>query len=99
MRAQIGLSEGGKVVARIENGVAWDNGCDFGQELTARTKYRGLIKKRLMPVAIDGPLPEPGTLVPREDGGEAGEIRSGQGDRSVAVIRVEALEMGGEVDG
>jgi folate-binding protein YgfZ len=32
------------------NGVAWDKGCYTGQELTARTKYRGLIKKRLMPV-------------------------------------------------
>jgi folate-binding protein YgfZ len=79
------------------NGVAWDKGCYIGQELTARTKYRGLIKKRLMPVTIDGPLPEPGTLVLREDGGEAGEIRSGQGDRALAVIRFEALEMGGKL--
>ena len=31
------------------NGVDWQKGCYVGQELTARTKYRGLIKKRLMP--------------------------------------------------
>ena len=42
------------------NGVDWDKGCYIGQELTARTKYRGLIKKRLFPVRIDGPAPEPG---------------------------------------
>jgi folate-binding protein YgfZ len=77
------------------NGIAWDKGCYIGQELTARTKYRGLIKKRLMPVTIDGPLPEPGTPVLRADGGEAGEIRSGRGDRALAVIRLEALETGG----
>ena len=37
------------------NGVDWQKGCYIGQELTARTKYRGLIKKRLFPVRIDGP--------------------------------------------
>ena len=42
------------------NGVDWQKGCYIGQELTARTKYRGLIKKRLMPVRIDGPAPCPG---------------------------------------
>ena len=29
------------------NGISWDKGCYMGQELTARTKYRGLIKKGL----------------------------------------------------
>ena len=37
------------------NGVDWQKGCYVGQELTARTKYRGLIKKRLFPVRIDRP--------------------------------------------
>ena len=31
------------------HGVDWDKGCYMGQELTARTKYRALIRKRLMP--------------------------------------------------
>jgi len=76
------------------NGVAWDKGCYVGQELTARTKYRGLVKKRLMPVAIDGPLPEPGTPILR-DSQEAGEIRSGREGMAVALVRLEALEAGG----
>ena len=77
------------------NGVDWQKGCYIGQELTARTKYRGLIKKRLMPVAIEGVLPEPGTLVTRPDGSEAGEIRSGLDGRALALIRFEALDAGG----
>ena len=57
------------------NGVDWQKGCYIGQELTARTKYRGLIKKRLMPVEVDGPAPAPGTIV-TADGHEVGEMRS-----------------------
>ena len=60
------------------HGVDWKKGCYMGQELTARTKYRGLIKKRLVPVTVDGPLPEPGTPV-MADGKEIGEVRSGRG--------------------
>src|ERR1700689_1905233 len=43
------------------NGVAWDKGCYTGQELTARTRYRGLIKKRLVPIRIAGAVPPIGT--------------------------------------
>jgi folate-binding protein YgfZ len=53
------------------NGVDWKKGCYMGQELTARTKYRALIKKRLFPVRIEGALPDPGTPVVR-DGEEVG---------------------------
>ncbi len=73
------------------NGVDWDKGCYIGQELTARTKYRGLIRKRLMPVTVEGPLPEPGTVVMLGDQ-EAGEVRSGRGDRALALLRLEAVE-------
>src|SRR5579885_1399604 len=72
------------------NGVDWQKGCYVGQELTARTKYRGLIKKRLMPVRVEGPLPEPGTPV-RRGGEEVGEIRSGAGDTALALLRLEAI--------
>lgn len=73
------------------NGVDWNKGCYMGQELTARTKYRGLVKRRLMPVTIDGPLPEPGTPVTL-GGRDAGEIRSGLGDTAIAMIRLNMLE-------
>ncbi len=35
------------------NGLDWDKGCYMGQEVTARTKYRGLVKRRLMPVVVN----------------------------------------------
>ena len=73
------------------HGVDWDKGCYMGQELTARTKYRGLIKKRLMPVAVEGALPEPGTAIMLGDH-EAGEIRSGRGKIALALLRLEAVE-------
>src|SRR4051794_38708058 len=72
------------------NGVDWQKGCYIGQELTARTKYRGLIKKRLFPVRIDGPSPAPGTIVTL-DGKDAGEMRSAQGGMGLALLRLEAL--------
>jgi folate-binding protein YgfZ len=72
------------------NGVDWKKGCYMGQELTARTKYRGLVKKRLFPVRLEGPLPAPGTLV-RHNGEEVGEIRSGLGDRALAMLRLDAM--------
>ncbi|MRG71552.1 folate-binding protein [Alphaproteobacteria bacterium HT1-32] len=75
------------------NGVDFDKGCYMGQELTARTKYRGLVKKRLMPVRIAGDLPEPGTAIMAGDR-DVGEIRSGRGDLAMALVRLDALEAG-----
>jgi len=71
------------------HGVDWQKGCYMGQELTARTKYRGLIKRRLFPVKVEGALPAPGTPVQR-DGKDVGEIRSGFGDRAIAMLQIEA---------
>ena len=73
------------------NGVDWKKGCYMGQELTARTKYRGLVKRRLMPISTDGPLPPPGTRITL-DGRDAGEIRSTQGDMAMAMVRLNMLE-------
>ncbi|HVY15514.1 MAG TPA: folate-binding protein [Rhodopila sp.] len=74
-------------------GVSWEKGCYMGQELTARTKYRGLIKRRLVPVAIEGPVPEPGTPVLR-DGAEVGTMRSARDGIGLATLRLDALDHG-----
>jgi folate-binding protein YgfZ len=71
------------------NGVDWNKGCYVGQELTARTKYRGLIKRRLMPVTIDGPAPAPGAIV-FADGHDVGEMRSSRDNRGLALLRIDA---------
>lgn len=75
------------------NGVDWQKGCFMGQEVTARSKYRGQIKKRLLPVEIDGPAPDAGTIL-TIDGQEVGEMRSHVGDLGLAVIRLDALDRG-----
>jgi tRNA-modifying protein YgfZ len=72
------------------NGVSWSKGCYMGQELTARTKYRGLVKRRLVPVDVDGPLPPAGTPVCR-NGSEVGTMRSGCDTLGLAVLRLDAL--------
>lgn len=72
------------------NGISWTKGCYMGQELTARTRYRGLVKRRLIPVAVDGPLPPRDTPVTL-DGREVGRMRSGRGARGIALLRLEAL--------
>lgn len=72
------------------HGVDWNKGCYMGQELTARTKYRGLVRKRLMPVRIEGPVPQAGTPV-MADGKEIGEMRSGLDGLGLALIRLERL--------
>ncbi|MDP6874627.1 MAG: folate-binding protein [Alphaproteobacteria bacterium] len=77
------------------NGVDFDKGCFVGQELTARTKYRALVRKRLLPIHIDGPVPAPDTpLLAGER--EVANMRSGQGDRGLALVRLDRLaEAGG----
>jgi folate-binding protein YgfZ len=73
------------------NGVDWKKGCYMGQELTARTKYRGLVRKRLLPVTVEGPMPAPGTLVMLGEK-EAGEMRSGRDGHALALLRLEMVE-------
>lgn len=76
------------------NGVDFNKGCYMGQELTARTKYRGLVKKRLMPVSIDGPVPPPGTPLMLGEA-EAGEMRSACGNAGLALVRLEQFRAQG----
>jgi folate-binding protein YgfZ len=71
-------------------GISWTKGCYMGQELTARTRYRGLLKRRLVPVAIAGATPPPGTPVLRA-GAEVGTMRSACQGIGLAVLRLEAL--------
>jgi folate-binding protein YgfZ len=71
-------------------GVDWDKGCYMGQELTARTHYRALIKKRLVPVHIDGPQPAPGTPILAGEA-EVGVMRSARDGAGMALLKIEAL--------
>ncbi len=79
-------------------GISWTKGCYMGQELTARTRYRGLLKRRLLPVESEGPMPPPGTKVLAGER-EVGELRSGLGTRGLAVLRLDALSEALTADG
>ena len=104
LRFRLGIPDGGRDVVvdkglLLENGfdelggVDFNKGCYMGQELTARTKYRGLVKKRLLPVRFDGAAPAPGTAV-LAGAAEAGEMRSGGEGAGLALIRLEFLRAG-----
>ena len=73
------------------NGIDWQKGCYMGQELTARMKYRALVKKRLLPVTIEGGDVAPGTEI-TQDGSEAGEMLSARDGRGLALLRLEAVD-------
>lgn len=74
------------------NGVDWKKGCYMGQELTARTKYRGLVKKRLITVAVDGDA-TPGTDIVA-DGKVVGDVRSTSAFTAIAMLRLDAIHSG-----
>lgn len=72
------------------HGIDFAKGCYVGQELTARTKYRGLIRKKLFRVDADGPIPPPDTPVMLGDQ-EAGVMRSGRGAIGLALLRLDQV--------
>lgn len=71
------------------HGVSWSKGCYMGQELTARTKYRGLLKRRMVPVRVEGALPPVGTAT-----ADGGSMRSGVAGFGLALLRVESIAAG-----
>jgi len=70
-------------------GIDWQKGCYMGQELTARTKYRGLVKRRLIPVSLSE-TGVTGTAILAE-GQEVGSLRSVAGGLALAMLRLDAL--------
>ena len=73
-RLKLGVPEGGRDLIPEKsillesgldelNAISWTKGCYIGQELTTRTKFLGLVRKRLLPVRIEGPAPDFGTEI------------------------------------
>lgn len=86
-RFQNGVPEGGDdllsgkttmLEARMDElgAVDFKKGCYIGQELTARTHYRGLVKKKLFVFSFKGDAPAINAKIVNADGKSAGEARS-----------------------
>ncbi|MBL4800628.1 MAG: folate-binding protein YgfZ [Emcibacter sp.] len=102
LRLNLGLADGSRdfdidktliLEGNLENlnGVDFEKGCYVGQEVTARMKHRTNLKKRLLPVDVDGPLPDRGTEITNDAGKKIGDIRSGLGNRAIGYFRLADL--------
>lgn len=76
------------------NGIDWRKGCYIGQEVTARMKHRGLVRKRLLPVTFAGDPPPAGTPVLHE-GREVGVLCSTAEGMGLALLQLAAVEDAG----
>ncbi|HRW29617.1 MAG: folate-binding protein YgfZ [Alphaproteobacteria bacterium] len=78
------------------NGVDFKKGCYVGQEVTARMKYRGKVKKQMFPVTLSGSAPEFGSFIMDKNGNKIGDLRSRCDKNAIALFNVEKMEFGKE---
>ena len=99
-RLALGIADtaeiGGEVCYPLEanfemlHGVDFKKGCYVGQELTARMKLKGELRKRILPVSGSAPLPRVGTPL-TADGTELGPLIAASGTRGLALLRLDRL--------
>ncbi len=102
-RYQLGIAEGHHEIMANKavllelnfdalNGMSLTKGCYMGQELTARTHYRGLVKKRYLPFRFDGlQAPEKHHILVHE-GFELGEVMAIQGEYGLGLFNLERIK-------
>jgi folate-binding protein YgfZ len=75
--------------ADLLNGVSFTKGCYVGQENTARMHHRDKVRRRLVPLNVDG---DPGDAAEVTDsaGRSVGTLRSRHGATAIAHLRLEA---------
>lgn len=73
------------------NGVSFDKGCYLGQELTARMKYRGLLKRALYPFKIVKGEPQIGCELIR-DGKEVGKVTNLSSHFGMAFVTISEVQ-------
>lgn len=103
MRLQVGAPDGSRDMIPEKslmlecgmdrlNAISFDKGCYVGQEVTARSKHRGQVRKQFYRVkAAQGALPDTGTAIMLDDKA-VGEMRSHNGAMGLAMLRIEAVQ-------
>ncbi|WP_439546793.1 CAF17-like 4Fe-4S cluster assembly/insertion protein YgfZ [Sandarakinorhabdus sp.] len=75
--------------ADLLNGVSFTKGCYVGQENTARMHHRDKVRRRLVPITINGDAGD-ASEVKDADGRACGKLRSRNGDHAIVHLRLEA---------
>lgn len=75
--------------ADLLNGVSFSKGCYVGQENTARMHHRDKVRRRLVPITINGDAGD-ASEVKDGDGRACGKLRSRNGDHAIVHLRLEA---------
>ena len=70
------------------NSISWDKGCYVGQEITARMKYRALLKKKIYSLEIKDGSPIIGQQI-KDDENEYGKIINIKNDSVLAMLKIE----------
>ncbi len=73
------------------NSISWDKGCYVGQEITARMKYRALLKKKIYSLEIKEGSAQIGQLIKDEES-EFGKIISIKNNFMLAMLKIELAE-------
>jgi hypothetical protein len=71
-------------------GVDFNKGCFIGQEVVSRMEHRGSARTRVVPVALAGAAPPPGTAV-TADGKPVGVMGSSAGASGLAALRLDRV--------
>ena len=73
------------------NSISWDKGCYIGQEITARMKYRALLKKRIYSLKIESGTPSTFQTIEEKEN-ELGKIISFKNKSILAMMKIDDAE-------
>ena len=73
------------------NSISWDKGCYVGQEITARMKYRSLLKKRIYCLKAKEGSASVGEYI-KDDESDYGKIISVVNNSILAMLKIELAE-------
>ena len=73
------------------NSISWDKGCYVGQEITARMKYRALLKKRIYSLSVKEGTPKAEQAI-KDDENNYGKIINVENNSMLAMLNIELAE-------